>query len=149
MWTGTYRHHFSADSPIPSQSHLEEIDSPFTSHTHTYTNAVKRSGLTWKHKEGKTHIWCPGRGTLLGSWSDINCTQIKMDLAPAVGSVIHSDAAAGEDLSGVKSDSSLSHPNTDHMQRGAKPNSCILLHWAQNFSQQLKAGRFTHDQVYT
>ncbi len=28
------------------------------------------------------------------SWSDINCTQIKMDLAPAVGSVIHSDAAA-------------------------------------------------------
>lgn len=37
-----------------------------------------------------------------------------MDLAPAVGSVIHSDAASPEDLSGVKSDASLSHPNTYH-----------------------------------
>lgn len=39
-----------------------------------------------------------------------------MDLAPAVGSVIHSDAAAPEDLSGVKSDASLSHPNTYHLR---------------------------------
>lgn len=64
------------------------------------------------------------------SWSDINCTQIKMDLAPAVGSVIHSDAAAQEDLSGVKSDASLSHPNTYHIREGSKRNSCIELHHA-------------------
>lgn len=56
-----------------------------------------------------------------------------MDLAPAVGSVIHSDAAAPEDLSGVKSDASLSHPNTYHLRGGgaANRNSCIELHHAQ------------------
>lgn len=41
-----------------------------------------------------------------------------MDLAPAVGSVIHSDAAARKDLSGVRSDASLSHPNTYHIGEG-------------------------------
>lgn len=61
-------------------------------------------------------------------WSDINCTQIRMDLAPAAGSVIHSEAAALEDLSGVKSDASLSHPNTYHIRGGGKRNSCIELH---------------------
>lgn len=53
-----------------------------------------------------------------------------MDLAPAVGSVIHSDAAAQGDLSGVKSDASLSHPNTYHVAEGGKRNSCIELHRA-------------------
>lgn len=45
---------------------------------------------------------------------------MKMDLAPAVGSVIHSNAAAEEDLSGVKSDASLSHPNPYHKWEGGK-----------------------------
>lgn len=49
-----------------------------------------------------------------------------MDLAPAVGSVIHSEAAA-EDLSGVKSDASLSHPNTYHIWGSSKRSSCIEL----------------------
>lgn len=48
-----------------------------------------------------------------------------MDLAPAVGSVIRSDATALEDLSEVKSDASLSHPNTSHRKK-----SCIGLHHA-------------------
>lgn len=67
----------------------------------------------------------PSRGPFVRSWSDINCTPIKMDLAPAVGSVIRSDATAREDLSEVKSDASLSHPNTSHRR-----NSCIELHHA-------------------
>lgn len=59
------------------------------------------------------------------SWSDINCTPIKMDLALAVGLVIRSDATAQKDLSEVKSDASLSHPNTSHRRK-----SCIELHHA-------------------
>lgn len=78
----------------------------------------------------KPHIWCLGGGTYVRSWSDSNCTKIKMDLALAVGSVIHSDAAAQKDLSGVKSDASLSHPNTYHIREGSKRNSCIELHHA-------------------
>lgn len=53
-----------------------------------------------------------------------------MDLALAVGSVVHSDAAAQEHLSGVKSDASLSHPNTYHIREGSTRNSCIELHHA-------------------
>lgn len=89
-------HHFSAEIPIPSQSHLEEIDSPFTSPTHTTQMQSNAAALPGNTKRQKMHIWCPGRGTLLRCWSDINCTQIKMDLAPVAGSLIHSDAAAGK-----------------------------------------------------
>lgn len=88
------------------------------------------------------------------SWSDINCTQIKMDLAPAVGSVIHSYAAPEEDLSGVKSNASLSHPNSYHIWGGGKQSSCIVLHHAHLcvsfffilfFSKHLiTSGRFEH-----
>lgn len=98
-------------------------------HVDTYTIAGKHTDSCANKKE-KPHIWCLSGGTFVRSWSDINCTQIKMDLASAVGSVIHSDAAAEEDLSGVKSDASLSHPNTYHKQEGGKRNSCIELHRA-------------------
>lgn len=102
-------------------------------HIDTYTIARKHSDPRARaHTKTKNpHIWCLGGGTFVRSWSDSNCTQIKMDLALAVGSVIHSDAAAQKDLSGVKSDASLSHPNTYHIRKGSKRNSCIELHHAQ------------------
>lgn len=53
----------------------------------------------------------------------------KKDVALAFGYVMHSDGAAQKDISGVKSDASLSHPNTYHMREG-KDNSCIELHHA-------------------
>lgn len=101
--------------------------------THIDTCPIARNGAdipACAHGEGgkNPHIWCRGGGTFVGSWSDINCTQIKMDLAPAVGSVIHSDAAAPEDLSGVKSDASLSHPNTYHRREARGGCKQKLMH---------------------
>lgn len=129
MWVPSYNRAISSQA-APGSGEIYSFPKPccenrFTFHlintnvgAHTTENA---------HKEEELHIWCLSWGTCVRSWSDINCTQIKMDLAPAVGSVIHSDAAAEDDLSGVKSDASLSHPNTYHIREGGKRNSCIEL----------------------
>lgn len=102
---------FLAEAILKKSVHL----SPHK-HTRSHTdNGGQTQARMCKHKKEQRYIWCNGGGTFVKSWSGINCTQIKMDLAPVVGSVIHSDAAAEEDLSGVKSDASLSHPNTSCM----------------------------------
>lgn len=51
-----------------------------------------------------------------------------MDLAPAAGLVIHSDATAEEDLSRVKSDAAISQPNTYHKHGGGRHSSWTELH---------------------